>query len=79
MVGHLFQGRCESIIVEKNTHFLEPCRYIVLNPVRARIVQQHGSGDGAATWRPQGTIQGLTPYSARADLLNDDDTLSFVR
>lgn len=33
--GHLFQGRYHTIIVEKDDHLLELCRYIVLNPVRA--------------------------------------------
>ena len=35
MVGHLFQGRFKSILVEKDSHLLELCRYVVLNPVRA--------------------------------------------
>ncbi len=37
-VGHLFQGRYKSILVEKENYLLELCRYIVLNPVRANIV-----------------------------------------
>jgi REP element-mobilizing transposase RayT len=37
-VGHLFQGRYKAILVEKNKHLLELCRYIVLNPVRAGMV-----------------------------------------
>ena len=36
-VGHLFQGRFKSILVEKENYFLELCRYIPLNPVRAGI------------------------------------------
>jgi len=36
-VGHLFQGRYKRILVEKESHLLEVARYIVLNPVRARI------------------------------------------
>ncbi|WP_419174749.1 transposase [Desulfosediminicola sp.] len=36
-VGHVFQGRYTSILVEKDSHLLELCRYIVLNPVRARL------------------------------------------
>ena len=36
-VGHVFQGRYKAILVEKNEHLLELCRYIVLNPVRAGI------------------------------------------
>ena len=35
-VGHLFQGRFKAVIVEKESHLLELCRYVVLNPVRAR-------------------------------------------
>ncbi|MDF0645580.1 MAG: transposase [Nitrospira sp.] len=37
-VGHLFQGRFTAILVEKETHLLELCRYVVLNPVRAKMV-----------------------------------------
>jgi putative transposase len=36
--GHLFQGRFKSILIEKEAHLLEVIRYVVLNPVRARIV-----------------------------------------
>jgi len=35
-VGHLFQGRFKAILVEKESHLLELCRYIVLNPVRIK-------------------------------------------
>lgn len=41
-VGHLFQGRFKAILVEKESHLLELCRYVVLNPVRARMVQDPG-------------------------------------
>ena len=37
-VGHLFQGRFTAILVEKDAHLLELCRYVVLNPVRAQMV-----------------------------------------
>ena len=37
--GHLFQGRYKAIIIQKDTHLLEVCRYVVLNPVRARMVE----------------------------------------
>ena len=37
-VGHIFQGRFKAIVVEKGTHLLELCRYIVLNPVRSGLV-----------------------------------------
>src|SRR5262245_17657940 len=35
--GHLFQGRFKSETVTSERHLLELSRYIVLNPVRARI------------------------------------------
>jgi len=37
-VGHVFQGRYKSILVEKESYLLELTRYIVLNPVRAKMV-----------------------------------------
>ena len=38
-VGHVFQGRYKAIVVDKENYLLELCRYIVLNPVRAKIVK----------------------------------------
>jgi len=35
-VGHLFQGRYKAILVEKEAHLLELCRYVVLNPLRVK-------------------------------------------
>jgi len=35
--GHVFQGRYKAILVEKESYLLELCRYVVLNPVRAKI------------------------------------------
>ena len=53
--GHLFQGRFKAILVEKEAHLLELCRYVVLNPVRAGLVR------GARDWR-------WTSYRATAGL-----------
>mgnify|MGYP000241010582 CR=1 FL=1 len=39
-VGHVFQGRYKAILVEKEAYLLELSRYVVLNPVRARMVNQ---------------------------------------
>lgn len=38
--GHLFQGRYKAILIQKDTHLLEVCRYVVLNPVRAKMVEK---------------------------------------
>ncbi|MDT8442090.1 MAG: transposase, partial [Desulfuromonadales bacterium] len=37
-VGHIFQGRFKSILVDKDSYLLTLCRYIVQNPVAARLV-----------------------------------------
>lgn len=39
-IGHLFQGRYKSIVVDKDNYLLELSRYIHLNPVRAGIVEK---------------------------------------
>ncbi len=44
-VGHVFQGRFRAIVVEREPHLLELCRYVVLNPVRAGMVSR------ARDWR----------------------------
>ena len=41
-VGHVFQGRYKSILVQKDAYLLELSRYIVLNPVRAHMVRSVG-------------------------------------
>lgn len=38
--GHLFQGRFKAILIQKDSHLLEVCRYVALNPVRARAVSK---------------------------------------
>ena len=43
-VGHLFQGRFKSIVVDKESYLLELSRYIVRNPVAANMVGE------AADW-----------------------------
>ena len=39
-VGHVFQGRFKAILVQKESYLLELARYVVLNPVRARMVRR---------------------------------------
>ena len=41
-IGHVFQGRFKSIIVDKDSYLLQLCRYIVCNPVRAGKVDNPG-------------------------------------
>jgi putative transposase len=38
-VGHVFQGRYKAVVVQKDAYLMELARYIVVNPVRARMVR----------------------------------------
>ena len=56
-VGHLFQGRFKAILVDRDAYLLEVCRYVDLNPVRARLV----SKPEAWAWSSYRTHVGQTP------------------
>ncbi len=38
--GHLFQGRYKAILIQKNSHLLEVCRYVVLNAIRTKKAEK---------------------------------------
>ena len=38
-VGHGFQGRFKAILVHKDSYLLELARYVVLNPLRAKMIR----------------------------------------
>jgi REP element-mobilizing transposase RayT len=38
--GHLFQGRFKAILVESEAYFADVLRYVVLNPVRAKMCER---------------------------------------
>ncbi|MFA6898979.1 MAG: transposase [Desulfurivibrionaceae bacterium] len=61
-VGHVFQGRYKAILIEKDAHLLELCRYIVLNPVAAGIVAQ------PEAW-PWSSCRGTLDADGAADFL----------
>ena len=44
-VGHVLQGRYKAVLIQKDSHLLEVCRYVVLNPVRAKAARS------AKQWR----------------------------
>jgi len=39
-VGHVFQGRFKAVLVDKDSYLLELARYVVLNPLRAKMVRR---------------------------------------
>ncbi|HEY2094452.1 MAG TPA: transposase [Thermoanaerobaculia bacterium] len=38
--GHLYGGRFKAFLIDKETYFSEVLRYVVLNPVRAKMVER---------------------------------------
>jgi hypothetical protein len=56
-VGHVFQGRYRAIVLEKESHLLEVCRYVALNPVRAKAVERPEEWN----WSSYGRTAGLAP------------------
>lgn len=68
-VGHVFQGRYKSILIEKESYLRELSRYIVLNPVRARMVHQ------AVDW-PWSSYRATAGYASPDNCLSTDWILS---
>jgi len=58
-VGHLFQSRYTAILVQKQAHLLELCRYVVLNPLRAKAALRVDSW----RWSSYRATAGLAPVS----------------
>jgi hypothetical protein len=55
--GHVFQGRFKAILIDKENYLLELCRYVVLNPVRAKMVEEPKQWP----WSSYGATAGLEP------------------
>jgi putative transposase len=66
--GHLFQGRFRSVLVDKETHFLELSRYLVLNPIRL------GAARSARAW-PWSSYRAMAGLAAAPAWLETDATL----
>jgi hypothetical protein len=62
-VGYLFQGRFKSALVESDSYLRELIRYVVLNPVRAGMVD-HPSKH---RWSSYSALAGLEPTPAWLD------------
>lgn len=68
-VGHLFQGRYKASLVQQGSYLLELCRYIVLNPVRAKAVKNVGE----YAWS---SYQATAGFSGKPPFLTVDWVLS---
>jgi putative transposase len=67
-VGHLFEKRYSAALIESDAYALAACRYVVLNPVRARVVAHPAEWP----WSSYSATVGITPvprFLAVDDLL----------
>jgi len=69
-VGHLFQNRYKSIVVEAEPYLLELVRYLHLNPLRATVVPDLRTLDRFA-WTGHSALLGTVPqpWQATAEIL----------
>jgi len=69
-VGHLFQNRYKSIVVEEEPYLLELVRYLHLNPLRAKIVPDLHALD-RLPWTGHSALLGTVarPWQATAPIL----------
>jgi REP element-mobilizing transposase RayT len=56
-IGHVFQGRFKEQIVQRQDYLLALCRYIAMNPVRARLVSRPEQWK----WSSYATTIGIAP------------------
>jgi len=68
-VGHVLQGRYKAVLVDKDAYLMELSRYIVLNPVRARLCASAGDW----RWSSYPAVMGKAPA---AEWLAVADTLA---
>ncbi|MDA3932750.1 MAG: transposase [Gammaproteobacteria bacterium] len=67
--GHVLQGRFKAPLVDKDSYLMELSRYVVLNPVRAKLVESAGDWD----WSSYLAIMGK---AAVPDWLAVEETLA---
>ena len=71
-VGHVYQGRSNAIVVQKDAYLIELARYVVLNPVRAGMVDDTGD------WPWSSYAAMMSPASTpRPDWLATDKLLAY--
>jgi len=81
--GHLYQGRYKSFLVQSNNYFLQVCRYVERNPVRAKLTKRSEDWEWSSLWRreegsaDQNKLLALWPHDVPAqylDWVNEKET-----
>jgi putative transposase len=86
--GHLYQGRFKSFPVEKDEYFIQLCRYVERNPLRAGLVDRAEYWRWGSLWiREKGTEEQkklLSPWPISPDknylkLVNDKEDKDLIK
>jgi REP element-mobilizing transposase RayT len=79
--GHLFQGRFKAFLLQKETYYAEVLRYVVLNPVRAKLVE-HPADYRWSSYRAIAGIEEAPPWldvAAALDPFGGEDEMAALR
>lgn len=71
LVGHLFQGRYFSELIETDSYTLEASKYVHLNPVKAKMVKYPEEYE----WSSYGMYIGIT----KENLISSEKVLSYFK
>ena len=91
--GHLYQSRYKSFPIQNDEHFLQVCRYVERNALRAKLVEKAEDWRWGSTWaRGYGSLEHKRLLSdwpvpmpdgyqklLNTNLLHDDDQLTNLR
>ena len=73
-VGHLFQGRYKSLLVEEGSYLLEVSRYLHLNPVRGEVLGRGNPKERRARLRayPWSSYRGYARLARQAEFVSEE-------
>jgi putative transposase len=86
--GAVYQARYKAIPIQTETHFLNVCRYVERNPLRAGLVQLAQDWEWSSLWKREHRLaEWLTPWpvlppddwTAIVNGLEPDDNLAHIR
>lgn len=74
--GHLYQGRYKSFPIEKENYFIQACRYIERNPLRAGLIKKAQDWRWGSAWvRNKGDAKQkllLSPWPVEAPIAYEE-------
>ena len=76
--GHLYQGRYKSFPIEKDNHFLQVCRYVERNPLRAGIVQKAEDWQWSSLWKREHGTEKQSPLLSSWPVEKPDSYLEWT-